>query len=681
MTCTKPAQPDPKFIVVQKRAKCVLTFHQKWFTTFPWLHYSATLQGVICFHCAKVYLNQSTFASKCDPAFVSVGFRNGKKAIQRFSEHAKCQLHIHAMNIFAQKGSTVASQLSSAVARQQEEARNGLSKIVGSIKYLARQGLALRDHVEEKGNLSQHLKEKAEDDPAFQKWLETHKQDYTSPLIQNEILGILSNDIVRGIADTIRCLPVTQFALIVDGTQDISGREQESVCLRFVDHDLYPHEEFIGMYSVTETTGECLAKVALDVLCRLNLPLSALRGQTYNGAANMSGKYSGTQVLIREKQPRALYAHCGAHCVNLVAQKACAASTVVQDALDWVHQLGVLCGQSGKFKQMFHQIAKSDHGTPSTLKPLCETRWTVRHDAIRSVLTQYDSVLTALEEMAGTDSPTAATANGLFQQFMRGSTVLGLVMAQAVIGELECLNSSLQRRTQTVSGMQAAVCKVQSTLNGKRSDEAFQSLFEEASTVVNSLDLEPITMPRVRQPPKRYSGESSGFGPKTPAEFYRVEFYKVLDTIHTQFTERFQQGGLSILQKLENTLLSGNVDPVIHNYPEINAQLLEIQVPMFKHNYTYNSCGEATSILKGLPCEVRGLFTEVETLVRLLLVVPVSSSEAERSFSALRRLKTWLRTTMTQQRLNHVAVCHIHQDKLDLLTKKSVCAQFVCFTP
>ena len=394
----------------------------------------------------------------------------------------------------------------------------------------------------------------------------------------------------------------------------------------------------------------------------------------------MSGKYSGTQAHIRKKQPLALYVHCGAHCVNLIAQKACTASIVVRDALDWVHQLGVLCGQSGKFKHMFHTIAISDHGTSSALKPLCATRWTVRHGAIHSVLTQYDSILTALEEMAGTNSPTATTANGLFQQFMRGSTVVGLVMAQAVIGELECLNRSLQRRTETVSGMRAAVCKVQSTLNGKRSDEAFQHLFERASTVVNSVDLEPITMPRVRQPPKCY-GESSGFSPKTPIEYYRVEFYKVLDTIHTQFTERFQQGGLLTLQKLENTLLSGNIDPVVHDYPEINAQLLEIQLTMFKHNYMYRSCGEATHIIRELPAEVRGLFTEVETLMRLLLVVPVSSSEAERSFSALRRLKTWLRTSMSQQRLNHVAVCNIHQDKLDLLTKKSICAQFISFTP
>jgi hypothetical protein len=54
-------------------------------------------------------------------------------------------------------------------------------------------------------------------------------------------------------------------------------------------------------------------------------------------------------------------------------------------------------------------------------------------------------------------------------------------------------------------------------------------------------------------------------------------------------------------------------------------------------------------------------------LVRLLIVSP-ASSEAERSFSALRRLKKWLRTTtMTETRLNSIAVCHIHRVRIDEL--------------
>ena len=61
------------------------------------------------------------------------------------------------------------------------------------------------------------------------------------------------------------------------------------------------------------------------------------------------------------------------------------------------------------------------------------------------------------------------------------------------------------------------------------------------------------------------------------------------------------------------------------------------------------------------------MFDQVEQLVRLLLIIPASSAEAERSFSSLRRLKSYLRTTMKQERLNHCTVLHVHQAEVDNL--------------
>lgn len=70
---------------------------------------------------------------------------------------------------------------------------------------------------------------------------------------------------------------------------------------------MIPHEEFVGLYRVSETTGQGIAKVAADVLLRLNLPMSGLHGQTYDGASNMAGKYTGAQAILRSQQPLALY--------------------------------------------------------------------------------------------------------------------------------------------------------------------------------------------------------------------------------------------------------------------------------------------------------------------------------------------------------------------------------------
>ena len=55
---------------------------------------------------------------------------------------------------------------------------------------------------------------------------------------------------------------------------------------------------------------------------------------------------------------------------------------------------------------------------------------------------------------------------------------------------------------------------------------------------------------------------------------------------------------------------------------------------------------------------------EVKTLMKLLLVLQSSSCSAERSCSALRRLKTYIRSTMSVSRLNHVTVLYIHKTLL-----------------
>ena len=81
--------------------------------------------------------------------------------------------------------------------------------------------------------------------------------------------------------------------------------------------------------------------------------------------------------------------------------------------------------------------------------------------------------------------------------------------------------------------------------------------------------------------------------------------------------------------------------------------------------------------LRSLDPAVRSMFNEAEQLVRLLLTVPCSNAETERSFSALRRLKTYLKNTMNQDRLNHLTVLHVHQDRLDIIDTSVIAREFV----
>ncbi len=89
---------------------------------------------------------------------------------------------------------------------------------------------------------------------------------------------------------------------------------------------------------------------------------------------------------------------------------------------------------------------------------------------------------------------------------------------------------------------------------------------------------------------------------------------------------------------------------------------------------TTTGCGFMTEVVhKASSSRLRLLPAAATTeLLVLLAVNPASSATAERSFSSLRRLKTWLRSTMSQQRLNSCAVCNTHRSTLDAVDIKTI---------
>ena len=69
--------------------------------------------------------------------------------------------------------------------------------------------------------------------------------------------------------------------------------------------------------------------------------------------------------------------------------------------------------------------------------------------------------------------------------------------------------------------------------------------------------------------------------------------------------------------------------------------------------------------------------SEVCKLATLLLVMPATNAMSERSFSCLRRVKSYLRSTMTQTRLNNVMVLHVYKDLTDKLNLIDTANEFV----
>ena len=163
--------------------------------------------------------------------------------------------------------------------------------------FLARQGIAIRgDQDESDSNFMQLLALRGIDDPMIKQNLEKKTDKYTSPQIQNEILSVLAIQILRDIGNSIRSTPY--YSLMADEVTDSSNREQVVICLRWVDENLEPQEDFIGLYKVDSTAADVIVKVLKDTLLRFNLSITQCRGQCYDGASSMSGRRSGTAVQI-----------------------------------------------------------------------------------------------------------------------------------------------------------------------------------------------------------------------------------------------------------------------------------------------------------------------------------------------------------------------------------------------
>ena len=73
----------------------------------------------------------------------------------------------------------------------------------------------------------------------------------------------------------------------------------------------------------------------------------------------------------------------------------------------------------------------------------------------------------------------------------------------------------------------------------------------------------------------------------------------------------------------------------------------------------------------------RSCMSEVCTLVKIILVIPATNAVSERSASALRRMKTYLRSTMSQCRLNNLMVFYVHKQKTDDLNLKNCVNEFI----
>lgn len=667
------------------------SYREEWKNTYPWVRFDKGRDKVFCSVCEravkdlKVVLPGSQNELSSVKAFVTEGFSNWKKALERFRTHENGNAHKFSVTSCCAVAASVnvMKTLSSAKSKEMEMARKALLAIISSIRFLGVQGLAIRGHEEKLSNFRQLLKLRCDDNEDLKHWLSRDSYKWLSHDIVEELITVMADEIVRHVIDDVK--KAEFYALILDETADVAQKEQVSLSLRVADDQFQISEKFIGFYEVSKTDSMSLFNVVQDVLLRFGLSLQQCRGQCYDGAASVSGRISGLQTKIREVEPRALFVHCSAHSLNLAVQDGLQCIPEIRNFLSLIREIIVFVRGSPKRLAWFETFQAPDD---NSLKPFCPTRWCVRICSLQTVVKNYPALLQFLEEVSEQEKgDTGAKADGFLNSLQLFQTYFLLRLSISVFSKLENLNMRLQKVSLDFEKVDGMISIVKDSVNEQRKN-GWEQLWTDIAEGAANLELSQPVVPRLRKKPARFKDPATAHAFTSPEAYHRQTFFMVLDQIHASLEQRFASKTLDTLKSVEKFMTTPHVGPdsVVSFYGgDFDAQRLMLHKEMIL-DVIKNQSGrglpkclsEVTQFLREAEGKApQELFPEYVRLLKCVLTVPTSTCTAERSFSSLRRIKSYLRSTMTARRLNSVAILHIHRDEAEKLDLNAVANAFI----
>jgi hypothetical protein len=178
---------------------------------------------------------------------------------------------------------------------------------------------------------------------------------------------------------------------------------------------------------------------------------------------------------------------------------------------------------------------------------------------------------------------------------------------------------------------------------------------------------------------------------RSEEESFRITYFiPIIDQAISSLTRRFEQyqgyqkifGFLftsEILQSLDNESLKSSCDNLEvalkkDGQSDIDANELYAELK-FLQNFIPKEKMGPVAILKFL--KRHDSFPNASIAYRVLLTIPVTVASAERSFSKLKLLKSYLRSTMTQQRLTDLATIALESGLLDKIEYEHIIEEFI----
>ena len=677
------------------------SFKMRWIEECGWwLVYSCKIDGAFCICCALFTHDKKR---RNMGVMVNSPFRKWHHKSEVITAHTTKQSHIAAyqaaeefIRSIENPDKTISVILDKKRVENIAENRHVLKCVAEAILYCGRQCIALRGDKEQRegvgnpGNFLSLMKLIGNHDLKLKQHLDMPKlrnATYLSPEIQNEMIDVIGNKIIQhSIVQEVRDAQI--YTIMVDEVTS-HNTEMMPVCIRFVDKNLNIREELLEVVSLPRITGLHIANKLKKVLSKLGLNICDCRGQGYDGASNMSSDRVGVQGLIRHEAPKAVYMHCSGHCLNLVIASSCALP-VVRNTLDKMKSTVYYFNSSPKRESLLIEVAEKEGHPASKRKVLldvCRTRWAARHDSYHHFYTAYVFIVKALEVIAlglhkdkysdnvttGWEGKYRTEASGLLAGVEQFEFIITFLTVYQYLSHLEGITLKLQSTSLDIIHAFHLVEEVKCVYKSLRKtiDSDFTKIYDQAVRIANKVEVQP-TRPRSAG---RMQNRANAPSESVQEYFLRNMAIPFIDHIIMELEARFtplSTTSSTLLGLVPSVLVDEELDmsEAIEMYKDDlpTPELFQQELRRWKLKWEGKSVqAQPSSCAQAIKeCDSQ-LFPNIFQLLKLACTLPVTSCECERSASTLRRLNTFMRASMGEERLSSLAMIHTHYDmEIDL---------------
>ncbi|XP_052090898.1 zinc finger protein 862-like [Mytilus californianus] len=486
-----------------------------------------------------------------------------------------------------------------------------------------------------------------------------------------EIFLLIGDTLRKKMVNKVNYSPV--FSILVDEVTDISVKCQMVVFIQYLDDFGSPVVNFLESRDVLSNSVSADSATLHQVLkdCIKDINGSKLCGLVTDGASTMTGKKNGLAARIKKEHRTVVSVHCICHRLALACTDSNKDCKFVADTSDILRYLWEFFEDSPKrtatLVRVQMEMAKCNEQLPKTsrisivhkVKKACSTRWLSFNAAVQGCYDDFPAIMQCLSLLEKD-----VVATGLLKKMKNVRFVTSIFILKEILPILAKLSKTFQAGTINYACIQPCIQEAKDALRDS-------SLTEKVKTAIVK---------------ETKGNERLGFLELTPTEAQLKEatgkMAKYVEALRNNLDERFDEAAplLAAFSVFDPYLLPDKIEPAFKHYGdekiddlgshflagdeeaknELSAEWMSYKyhILRLKKNVLSSQEKKTTDVVLKILMNLRNpsdkgyIFPRLSHMAAIILSLLVSNAWPERGASAVKRIKTRLRSTLKDNMLS-----------------------------